>query len=208
VWEAELADPYIPDVLAEWSSKGYKAVIVTSACNIFAPWRAKQKQSLGIDFISAIKDTSSMHRSHSYEADGTNGILYSSCITGGPAKLLYFGAKRIPLFRDPATIDEAYEVLKRHLAPNSREHVLYFRQYPNEILQINLKGSAMAGAIVDGLLDKPQKMVFIDDNIDNLASVAETCQDQGIAFLGIFYKCQSQTLEIPKPLKASQTAAN
>jgi hypothetical protein len=191
--ECTLADPDIPAVLAEWTTKGYKATIVTSVCSIFAPWRAQQKQFLGIDFISAIKNRGSLREDSGYRIDSDNGILYSAYITGGPVDLFYFDENEGKyLFKKPTTFEEVYETYTRYQREDFLwEHLMYFRKYPEEKLKVNSKGNAIADAIGDGFLDKPKKLVFIDDNIENLGSIASMCTKQNILYLLMCYDYES-----------------
>jgi hypothetical protein len=190
--EYTLADPLIPSVLAEWSAKKYKAVIVTAVCNLFAPWRAHQKQFLGIDFISAINMEGVLDKDSAYRIDVDSGIIYSVYIAGGPALCCCFNqAKKKYCFQEPITFNETLEVYDRHQPSEnglSLAHVMYKTKYPAEKLIINSKGDAIASAIKDGFLNKPRKLVFIDDNINNLREIAEMCEQQNIDCLPIHYE--------------------
>ncbi|MDR1982954.1 MAG: DUF2608 domain-containing protein [Holosporaceae bacterium] len=190
--ECNLADPDIPQILTEWRAKGYKAIIVTALLNLFAPWRARQKQHLGIDFISAIQKRGSLRNDSTYRIDIDNGIIYSVYIANGPGLCWHYSGKKYRL-KKPTTFDENIQILEKYKNTSThgmltRMRTIYAIKYPEEILMIQPKGNAITGAIKDGFLDKPQKLVFIDDDIDNIHEIATMCERQNIQGLLLHYE--------------------
>lgn len=75
-----------------------------------------------------------------------------------------------------------------------------FPLYEDGILYSNVipsKGAVLA-AFLNKISQKPSRIVFVDDSLENLQSVEAELRKQGIAFLGLHYKVQIDEIRQPK----------
>jgi hypothetical protein len=191
--EVELTDPRVPQALLELEATGWKIAALTSRDNFIGKTCLHpQFKKLGISFKSVLPEEDfcasalkeAWARGTQIDCDCETGAIFTTCVSLSV------------LFQN----DQTFLVCGR-LLPLPRADLRQAQSSPESWALVDKaiqravtcsKGEALAAATHVGLLSKPDVLAFVDDDVDNLTSVAEYCRLFSIRSLMIRYVAESQ----------------